>query len=584
MLAAFRGAGRCSAIRPIAARALSVPTDEAIAKAADMKPIVGLVEEKLGIDPDVLQPYGRYKAKLPHSYINDVIADESRPDGKLILVTALTPTKAGEGKTTTSVGLADGLCQLGESAMVSLREPSLGPVFGMKGGAAGGGYAQVVPMDELNLHFTGDLHAIGAANNLLAAMVDNHVYWQSAPQIDTRRVLWKRCVDMNDRALREVTVGLGGLTNGYARTDGFDITVASEVMAIFCLATDMSDLQRRLGNIIVGYTRKREPVTARDLKADGAMAALLVEALQPNIVQTLENNPAVIHGGPFANIAHGCSSVISTKLSLKLADWVITEGGFGADLGAEKFLNIKCRKAGLRPAAAVVVATVRALKLHGGEDAKSLSAGENLGAVEAGMPNLLRHCENVKKFGLPALVAINTFPTDTPAELALVKKLCEDQGLVAVQSDHFLDGGKGSTDIAQALIDLTESEESSYAPLYPDDAPLEEKLRTIAREVYRAEDINLSKTAATKLKQFTRLGYGHLPVCVAKTQYSFTNDEKAVNAPSGHTIDIADCRLSAGAEFVVVLTGSVMTMPGLPKKPAAEAVGVEEDGSIYGLF
>ena len=504
-------------------------------------------------------------------------------DGKLILVTALTPTKAGEGKTCTSVGLADGLCKIGKKGMAALREPSLGPVFGMKGGAAGGGYAQVVPMQDINLHFTGDLHAIGCAHNLLSAMVDNHIYWANEPLLDSRRVQWGRVVDMNDRALRNIVVGLGSITDGFARQDRFDITVASEVMAIFCLATDTDDLQNRLGNIIVGYTRGREPVRARDLKADGAMAALLKDALKPNLVQTLEQNPAIIHGGPFANIAHGCSSVVSTKAALKLADYVVTEGGFGADLGAEKFFDIKCRKAGLSPDCAVVVATVRALKLHGGADEKNLTE-ENIAQVEAGMCNLLRHCENVRKYGVPVVVAINAFHLDTEAELAAVQAGCEAEGIKAVLSTHWADGGEGGAALAEEVVNTIDTQESNFAPIYTDDMPLVEKVRTVAQEIYRADDIEVSSTAATKFKQFERLGFGHFPVCMAKNQYSFTNDAKIKGAPTGHTIPIADVRLSAGAEFCVVLTGSIMTMPGLPKKPAAEAVGINDDGDIYGLF
>lgn len=507
-------------------------------------------------------------------------------DGKLVVVTALTPTKAGEGKTCTSVGLADGLCKIGKNGMASLREPSLGPVFGMKGGAAGGGYAQVVPMQDINLHFTGDLHAIGCAHNLLSAMVDNHIYWGNEPLLDSRQVKWGRVVDMNDRALRNVVVGMGGITDGFPRQDRFDITVASEVMAIFCLATDLGDLQTRLGNIIVGYTRGgKEPITCRDLGADGAMTALLRDAMQPNLVQTLEQNPAIIHGGPFANIAHGCSSVVSTKAALKLADYVVTEGGFGADLGAEKFFDIKCRKAGLKPDCTVVVATVRALKLHGGAPEKGInSAPESVEQVEAGMCNLLRHVDNCRKYKVPVVVAINAFHLDTDAELEAVKRGCEAHGVRAVLSNHWRDGGDGATELAQAVVDTIDTEESHFEPLYPDDMPLVDKVRTICQDIYHADDIEVSPAAATMFKKIERLGYGNVPICMAKNQYSFSNDAKNKGAPSGFTIPISEVRLSAGAEFCVVLTGSIMTMPGLPKKPAAQNVGVDDKGDIYGLF
>ena len=504
-------------------------------------------------------------------------------EGKLILVTALTPTKAGEGKTCTSVGLADGMCQIGKSCMVALREPSLGPVFGMKGGAAGGGYAQVVPMADINLHFTGDMHAIGAAHNLCSAMVDNHIYWNKEPQIDARRVAWRRVVDMNDRALRSTTCGLGGPLNGFPRIDGFDITVASEVMAVFCLATDLDDLQRRLGNVVVGYTRTRKPVTAAEINADGAMTALLKDAMQPNLVQTLENNVAIVHGGPFANIAHGCSSVVATKAALKMSDYVITEAGFGADLGAEKFFDIKCRKAGLKPEAAVVVGTVRALKMHGGAKDDEL-AEEDLGALERGMPNLLKHVENVAKFGVPVIVAINRFPTDTGLEVDLIEKACEKVGVRAVMASHWTEGGVGAVPLAEEVVRVADSGEANFQPLYPDDMPLADKVRTIAQEIYGAADISVDKAAATKFRQFEKLGFGHFPVCMAKTQYSFSDDPNAKGAPTGHTLHVTDARLSAGAEFVVVLTGDIMTMPGLPKVPAAEAIGVSREGVINGLF
>lgn len=561
-----------------------VPKDIDIARAASMKPILDVVQQ-VGIPADEVEVYGKYKAKLPLEYISSL---DHKPDGKLILVTAITPTKAGEGKTTTSVGLADGLCHLGKSAIATLREPSLGPVFGMKGGAAGGGYAQVVPMDDINLHFTGDFHAIGAAHNLLSAMVDNHIYWDKEPFLDNRRISWGRVVDMNDRALRQITNGLGGPGNGYARTDSFQITVASEVMAIFCLATSLEDLEQRLSRIIVGESKDKKPVTAGDIGAQGAMTALLKDALRPNLVQTLENNVSMIHGGPFANIAHGCNSVIATKASLKLADYVVTEAGFGADLGAEKFLNIKCRKAGLTPSAVVVVATVRALKLHGGMDAKNLQDGEDTAAVEAGMPNLMRHLENIALFGLPAIVAINKFPTDSPAEVAVVQRMAEEAGAKCVLSDHYLNGGEGAADLAQAVADLTEeSNGKEFEFLYPDDMLLEDKVRTIAQKIYRAENITISPEAKIQFKKIAKRGFGHLPVCMAKTQYSFAADPKNApvgGAPTGHILPIREVKLSAGAEFVVCLTGEIMTMPGLPRKPAAEAMGVGDDGHVYGLF
>jgi len=565
----------------------SVPKDIDIARAASMKPITQVVEQ-IGVPADVLEVYGKYKAKLPFDYINSL---HDKPDGKLILVTAITPTKAGEGKTTTSVGLADGLCVLGKKAISTLREPSLGPVFGMKGGAAGGGYAQVVPMDDINLHFTGDFHAIGAAHNLLSAMVDNHIYWNKEPHLDSRRITWGRVVDMNDRALREITCGLGGPGNGYTRTDNFQITVASEVMAIFCLAKDLEDLEKRLSKIVVGESKGgkgKKAVTAGDLNAQGAMTALLKDALQPNLVQTLENNVSMIHGGPFANIAHGCNSMIATKASLKLADYVVTEAGFGADLGAEKFLNIKCRKGGLTPSAVVVVATVRALKLHGGLDAKHLQDGEDTAAVEAGMPNLIRHLENIALFGLPSIVAINKFPTDTQAEVEVIERLAAEYGAKCVLSDHFLNGGQGAVELAQAVVDLTDdSTGENFEFLYPDGMGLEDKVRTIAQKIYRASDIAVSPEAALQFKKIERGGHAHFPVCMAKTQYSFAADPKNApigGAPSGHILPVREVKLSAGAEFVVCMTGEIMTMPGLPKVPASENMGVGEDGYIYGLF
>jgi len=543
---------------------------------------IGEVAAKLGIPSDLLEPHGRYKAKIPA--MNS--AWDDKPDGKLILVTAITPTKAGEGKTTTSVGIHDGLSILGKKSIVTLREPSLGPVFGMKGGAAGGGYAQVVPMDDINLHFTGDFHAIGAAHNLLSAMLDNHIHWRTEPQIDSRKTTWKRVVDMNDRALREVTVALGGTGNGFPRQDGFDITVASEVMAIFCLSEDFADCKRRLGNIIVGQTRDSPPkwVTAKDIHSDGAMTALLRDAMQPNLVQTLENNPAVIHGGPFANIAHGCNSVIATKLSLKLADYVVTEAGFGADLGAQKFLDIKCRKAGLTPDACVVVATVRALKMHGGRDFKELTE-EDTSAVRGGMINLEKHLENMAKYNLPCIVAINKFPTDTQAEVDTVMEECEKLGVKCVLSDHWANGGQGSVEIAQAVTDLIDQNDSSnFKLLYPDDMSLVEKTRTIAKEIYAAEDIVMSDQAVKKFKQIEKMGFGHYPICIAKTQYSFSSDPTALGAPSGHMLPIREVRLAAGAEFVVAVCGEIMTMPGLPRTPSANHMGVDDNGNIFGLF
>ena len=554
-------------------------SDIEIAREAKLRPIAEIAK-KLGIGPEHLEPYGHYKAKIPLTYIKSL---ESKPDGTLILVTAMTPTTAGEGKTTTSVGLCDGLNHIGRKTIVALREPSLGPVFGMKGGAAGGGYAQVVPMADINLQFTGDMHAIGAAHNLLSAMVDNHIYWGNDPKIDTRRVSWRRVVDMNDRALRSIVQSLGGVANGFPREDGFDITVASEVMAILCLSRDIKDLQKRLGNIIVGETRQREAVRASDLKADGAMTALLKDALQPNLVQTIENNAAFIHGGPFANIAHGCNTVLATRTALKLADYVVTEAGFGADLGAEKFLDIKCRKAGIKPSCVVIVATVRALKLHGGVDAKSLGP-ENLVALEKGLPNLLRHVENIGKFGLPAVVAINRFPTDTEAEIALVQKACAMLGVTAVLAEHWAKGGAGAADLAKEVVRTIETKKAQFKFLYPDDMPLVEKVRTIACEIYRADDIDVPKPIQAQFNELEKSGFGQYPICMAKTQYSFSTDPNLKGAPTGFTVPVRELRLSAGAEFVVVITGDIMTMPGLPRVPAAEAVGVDDTGEVFGLF
>ena len=554
-------------------------SDIEIAQAARMRPILDIARERLGIAPENLEPYGHYKAKVSLDYVKRL---QDRPNGKLILVSAITPTPAGEGKTTTPVGLTDALKHIGKKAMLCIREPSLGPCFGMKGGAAGGGYAQVVPMEEINLHFTGDLHAIGTANNLLAALIDNHVYWGNALGIDTRRVAWRRAIDMNDRALRSLVSSLGGTANGFPREDGFDITVASEVMAIFCLARDLDDLKKRIANIVVAYTRERKPVRAGDLKAQGPMTALLKDALAPNLVQTLEGTPAFIHGGPFANIAHGCNSVLATTTALKLADYVVTEAGFGADLGAEKFIDIKCRKTGIAPDCAVLVATVRALKMHGGVKKEDLKA-ENLKALEAGMANLARHIENLKKFGVAPVVSINRFSADTEAEIALVRNACAKLGVEALMADHWALGGEGAADVARAVVKAAESGQSSLKLLYPDEMPLIEKIRTIAREIYRAKDIDADKSVRDQLAAFEQMGYGKFPVCIAKTQYSFSTNPDAKGAPADHIIKVRDVRLSAGAEFVVAICGEIMTMPGLPKIPAADSIDVK-DGKIVGLF
>ncbi len=553
-------------------------SDIEIARAANLKPITE-VAAKLDLPAEALEPYGQTKAKIQASFIK---SQADRPDGKLILVTAITPTPAGEGKTTTTVGIGDGLNRIGKKTIICLREPSLGPCFGMKGGAAGGGNAQVVPMEDINLHFTGDFHAIGAANNLLAALIDNHINWGNKLEIDVRRVSWNRVVDMNDRALRDIVVSMGGLGNGYPRQDSFDITVASEVMAIFCLATDLKDLEKRLGNIVVARNRAGEPVTARQLDAAGAMTVLLKDALMPNLVQTLENNPALVHGGPFANIAHGCNSVIATKTALKLADYVVTEAGFGADLGAEKFFDIKCRKVGLKPAAAVIVATVRALKMHGGVGKDDLGT-ENVEAVTAGCVNLERHLRNVKSFGVPVVVAINQFVADTDAELEAVRATAESVGAKAIICSHWSNGGAGTEEMAQHLVDLLEKDEANFAPIYPDEMPLWDKIKTVATKIYDAADI----TADAKVKKqidALQADYGHFPICMAKTQYSFSTDPDAKGAPSGHTIPIREVRLSAGAEFVVVICGAVMTMPGLPRVPAANSIGLNSAGEIDGLF
>jgi len=554
-------------------------TDIEIAQACRMRHITEIARTA-GVDGKYLEQYGNYKAKVDYRMLKD-LAD--KPDGKLILVTAITPTPAGEGKTTTSVGLTDGLRKLGKNAAAALREPSLGPVFGIKGGAAGGGYAQVVPMEDINLHFTGDFHAIGAANNLLAAMLDNHIQQGNALGIDPKQITWKRCVDMNDRQLRHIVDGLGGRMQGVPREDGFDITVASEVMAVLCLASDIPDLKARLARIIVGYTYGGRPVTAHDLKAEGAMTALLKDALKPNLAQTLEGSPAFIHGGPFANIAHGCNSVTATRMALKLADYAVTEAGFAADLGAEKFLDIKCRAAGLTPAAVVVVATVRALKYHGGVPKADLDR-EDLEALERGLPNLLQHVDNIKNvFGLPCVVAVNAFPTDTPAELSLVEKRCGELGVNAALSEVWAKGGEGGTALAREVVRLCE-QPGSFRQSYELDRPIEEKLEAICKKVYRADGVSLTPAAKKQAEKLTSLGFGGLPICMAKTQYSFSDDPALLGAPRGFTVTVRNLKVSAGAGFIVALTGDIMTMPGLPKSPAAERIDVDGDGRITGLF
>jgi formate--tetrahydrofolate ligase len=555
-------------------------SDIEISQVAQKRPILDVAKDKLGITAENLEPYGHYKAKVSMDYVKSL---QSRPNGKLVLVSAITPTPAGEGKTTTTVGLTDALNHIGKKAMLCLREPSLGPSFGMKGGAAGGGYAQVVPMEDINLHFTGDFHAITSANNLLAAMVDNHIYWGNQLGIDQRRVVWRRVMDMNDRALRSVVSSLGGVANGFPREDGFDITVASEIMAIFCLAKDLDDLKARLANIVVAYTRDRKPVRAGDLKAHGAMTALLKDALAPNLVQTLEGTPAFVHGGPFANIAHGCNSVLATTTALKLVDYVVTEAGFGADLGGEKFLDIKCRKAGLAPDCVVLVATIRALKMHGGVKKEDLKT-ENLKALEAGMANLRQHVENVQKFGLVPVVSINRFSADTEAEIALVKEQAQKLGVEALMADHWAMGGEGAADVARAVVKVIDSGKSKLKLLYPDEMPLYEKIRTIAKEIYRANDITADKSVRDQLASFEQMGYGKFPVCIAKTQYSFSTNGDLKGAPRDFTIPIREVRLSAGAEFVVAICGEIMTMPGLPRVPAADSIDVNADGNIVGLF
>ena len=558
---------------------MAFKTDIEIAREATKRPIME-IGAKLGIPAEHLLPYGHDKAKIGQEFIKSLAG---RPDGKLILVTAINPTPAGEGKTTTTVGLGDGLNRIGKKAVVCIREASLGPNFGMKGGAAGGGYAQVVPMEEMNLHFTGDFHAITSAHNLLSAMIDNHIYWGNGLDIDERRVMWRRVMDMNDRALRDIVVSLGGVSNGFPRQTGFDITVASEVMAILCLSNDLEDLQTRLGNIVVAYTRAKDPIYCRDIKADGAMTVLLKDAMQPNLVQTLENNPALVHGGPFANIAHGCNSVIATKTALKLGEYVVTEAGFGADLGAEKFFDIKCRKAGLKPSAAVIVATVRAMKMNGGVAKADLGA-ENVAAVQKGCPNLGRHIGNVKSFGVPVVVAINHFFSDTDAEIAAVKAYVAGQGAEAILCKHWALGSAGIEDLAHKVVQMAESGAANFAPIYPDDMPLFQKLETIAKRIYHADAVIADKSIRDQLRVWEAQGYGHLPICVAKTQYSFTTDPTVRGAPTGHTVPVREVRLSAGAGFVVAICGEIMTMPGLPKVPSAEVIRLNHDGHVEGLF
>lgn len=558
---------------------MAVKTDIEIAREAKKKPIME-IGAKLGIPAEHLLPYGHDKAKVGQEFIKSLAG---KPDGKLILVTAINPTPAGEGKTTTTVGLGDGLNRIGKKAVICIREASLGPNFGMKGGAAGGGYAQVVPMEEMNLHFTGDFHAITSAHNLLSAMIDNHIYWGNSLDIDERRIVWRRVMDMNDRALRDMVVSLGGVSNGFPRQTGFDITVASEVMAILCLSNDLDDLQKRLGDIVVAYTRDKKPVYCRDIKADGAMTVLLKDAMQPNLVQTLENNPAFVHGGPFANIAHGCNSVIATKTALKLGEYVVTEAGFGADLGAEKFFDIKCRKAGLKPSAAVIVATVRAMKMNGGV-AKADLGTENVDAVKKGCPNLGRHIANVKSFGVPVVVAINHFYSDTDAEIAAVKAYVAEQGAEAILCKHWAQGSAGIEDLAKKVVSLAEGGSANFAPLYPDEMSLFQKVETIAKRIYHADEVIADKSIRDQLKTWEAAGYGHLPVCMAKTQYSFTTDPNVRGAPTGHSVPVREVRLSAGAGFIVVICGEIMTMPGLPKVPSAEVIRLNDQGHVEGLF
>ena len=555
-------------------------SDIDIAQAARMKPI-SEIAAGLGIPDTAVDPYGRYKAKIALDYV-DSLAD--RPNGKLILVSAISPTPAGEGKTTTTVGLGDALNRIGKKTIICLREPSLGPVFGMKGGAAGGGHAQVVPMEDINLHFTGDFNAIALANNLLAALIDNHIHHGNALDIDVRRITWKRVMDMNDRALRDITCSLGGPGNGFPRQDGFDIVVASEVMAIFCLATSLKDLKERLGNIVIGYSKALKPVRARDLNAHGAMTVLLREALKPNLVQTLENNPAFIHGGPFANIAHGCNSVLATQMALKLADYVVTEAGFGADLGAEKFVDIKCRKSGLRPSAVVLVGTIRALKYHGGCDLKELNK-ENLAALEKGIANIERHVSNVRThYGLPCIVSMNHFTPDTPAEFALLKTKLDHLQVPVISARHWADGGAGAEDVARAVVELTATANKGFRFVYEDEMPLWEKMKAVATKIYGASDISADTKVRAEIQRLQEAGYGHYPICVAKTQYSFSTDAQKRGAPSGHTVNVREVRLAAGAEFVVMVCGDIMTMPGLPKIPSSEHIDIDDAGKVLGLF
>ena len=558
-----------------------MPSDIEIAQQAKLERIAVVAKNRLGVDAEHLEPYGHYKAKVSLDYLDSLAG---RPDGKLILVTAISPTPAGEGKTTTTVGLGDALNRIGKKAVICLREPSLGPVFGMKGGAAGGGYAQVVPMEDINLHFTGDFSAIALANNLLAAMVDNHIHHGNDLGLDVRRIAWKRVVDMNDRALRDIVCSLGGTANGYPREDGFDIVVASEVMAIFCLARSVKDLKERLGNIVVGYTREQKPIRARDLKAHGAMTVLLKDALKPNLVQTLENNPAFIHGGPFANIAHGCNSVIATQAALKLGDYVVTEAGFGADLGAEKFIDIKCRKSGLRPAAVVIVATIRALKYHGGADLKELDT-ENLQALAKGIENLERHVNNVRNhFGVPCVVSINHFTFDTAAEIELLTRKMAHHEAPVVLAKHWAEGGKGAEEVARTVVDIIDRVPSDFRFVYDDHLGLWDKMKAIATKVYGAADISADGKVKAQIAKLQEEGYGHYPVCVAKTQYSFSTDASLRGAPSGHIVNIREVRLAAGAEFIVMICGDIMTMPGLPKVPSAEKIDIDEMGKVVGLF
>ena len=554
-------------------------SDIEIARAATALSI-GDIAKKAGIPDEALMPYGKTKAKIDPEYIASL---QEKPDGKLILVTAITPTPAGEGKTTTSVGLHDGLCRIGKNSIVALREPSLGPCFGMKGGAAGGGHAQVIPMEDINLHFTGDFHAIGAAHNLLSALIDNHIYWGNAAGLDSRRIAWRRVVDMNDRALRSIANSLGGPGNGFPREDGFDITVASEVMAIFCLSKNLEDLQQRLSKIIIGYTRDMQPVTAEAVNAPGAMAVLLRDAIAPNLVQTLENNPAFIHGGPFANIAHGCNSVIATTTALKLADYVVTEAGFGADLGAEKFFDIKCRSAGLSPDAVVLVATIRALKMHGGVEKDDLG-NENVQAVADGCSNLARHISNLKSYGVPVVVAINRFDADTDAEVQQVREIAAELGSTAIDCTHWANGGAGTEELAHHVVKMIDEETSEFTTLYPDEMPLWDKMRTIAQNIYGADDISADQKVLNQIEQLQDSGFGLLPICVAKTQYSFSTDPTRKGAPSGHVVSVREVRLSAGAGFLVFVCGDIMTMPGLPRVPAADKIHIDDAGLIQGLF